>query len=254
MARGLVLTDGSSALRLGAAALRLAVDTILPPRCLSCGIVTASPAALCGTCWRDLTFLGDPVCARCGVPFEITVASRTVCGRCLAEPPRFSRARAALTYDDASRPLILRFKHGDDLQAAPLFVTWMLRAGEALLADADEIVPVPLHRWRLFSRRYNQAAELARGLAKRSGVPAMTDGLIRVRRTPSQGVLGREARRRNVQGAFRPNPERVEVLRGKRVLLIDDVMTSGATVSACATALKRAGVRTVDVLTVARVV
>lgn len=247
-------TLGERARALAAGSLRSVLDAVLPPRCLACGTVTADPGALCADCWVRLTFLSDPLCARCGVPFEIPADAGSVCGRCLAEPPAYSRARAAVAYDDASRPLILRFKHGDELHAAPLLVTWMTRAGAELLRDADVILPVPLHRWRLFARRYNQSAELARRLGERVGRPVLVDGLVRHRRTPSQGTLGRSARERNVRGAFVVRPSRADDLRGRRVVLVDDVLTSGATAAACARALKRGGVRAVDVLTVARVV
>ncbi len=156
-------------------------------------------------------------------------------------------------YDDASRGLILKFKHGDGLHLAPLFGAWLSRAGSGLLAEADVVVPVPLHRVRLFSRRYNQAAILALDIGRRVNLPVDVMGLIRARRTPSQGTRTRAGRERNVRGAFTVARECAARLSGKRVLLIDDVLTSGATANACARVLLRSGAAHVDVLTIARV-
>ena len=235
-----------------AAAGRWALDAVLPPRCPKCGDTVARPDAMCGACWAGIAFVSAPLCPRCGAPFEFAVPGLEACARCLARPPVWGRARAAAVYDDASRPLVLRFKHGDALHMTGLFGAWLARAGSELLADADLLVPVPLHRARLFARRYNQAAALALDLARRGGVPAEPDLLRRVRRTPSQGRLSRAARERNVRGAFRLAPKAAPLARGRRVLLLDDVLTTGATASACARVLLRAGAANVDVLTVAR--
>ncbi|MBT6138434.1 MAG: ComF family protein [Rhodospirillaceae bacterium] len=237
-------------------ALRLAVDAILPPRCASCGETLAEPHGLCAQCWPNLAFISHPFCGVCGVPFEYEVGQRALCAGCIADPPEYTRARAAFIYDDASRPLILRFKHGDELHTAPTLGRLMARAGSTLLTDTDVIVPVPLHRTRLLARRYNQALELARVLGGALGdfsPPVVPDALIRKRRTPSQGHLSRAARARNVRGAFIIRADRRTSIAGKRVLLIDDVITTGATVRACARALLRAGAQTVDVLALARV-
>jgi len=231
-----------------------ALDLLLPPRCLACGAMVEANGLLCPACWSGLSFIAPPLCESCGLPFAFAVAARTRCAACLADPPPFERARAALIYDDASRRLILGFKHADRTEAAPAFGRWLARAGAALLADADLVVPVPLHRWRLFQRRYNQAALLAHavggGLA---GRPVAADLLVRRRRTPSQGGLGRQGRRRNVAGAFALKPGQADRLRGRRILLIDDVHTTGATLLECARALRRAGAAAVDALTLARV-
>jgi ComF family protein len=232
---------------------RWLLDAILPPRCPGCGIIVDLPAAICGTCWAGIAFIVDPLCQRCGRPFEFTVADRSFCGRCLADPPVYDRARAAALYDDASRGLLLRFKHGDGLNLTPLFGAWLARTGAVLLPEADLLVPVPLHRTRLFARRYNQAALLALEIAKRTGVPVDVLGLVRDRRTPSQGTRTRAGRERNVRGAFLVTPPLAAKIQGKRVLLVDDVMTSGATANACARVLGRAGAAAVDVLTIARV-
>ena len=211
------------------------------------------PAAVCGACWSGIAFIVDPLCERCGRPFEFSVTDRAICGRCIADPPVYDRARSAALYDDASRGLLLRFKHGDGLHLTPLFGAWLSRTGAVLLAEADLLVPVPLHRTRLFARRYNQAALLAIDVGRRAGVPVDVLGLIRARRTPSQGTKTRAGRERNVRGAFKVTPDLAARISGKRVLLVDDVLTSGATVNACARVLGRAGAAKVDVLTVARV-
>ncbi|WP_431855751.1 ComF family protein [Azospirillum sp.] len=229
-----------------------ALDALLPPRCLSCGGAVDRQGGLCGPCWSTLTFIAPPACACCGLPFEYAVEGETLCGACIASPPPFARARSVLVYDDASRPLLLGFKHGDRTHAAKPFGVWLARAGAELLADADLLAPVPLHRWRLFLRRYNQAALLAREAGRTSGVAVVPDLLVRRRRTRSQGGLDRTGRQRNVAGAFAlRRPGSVE---GKRVVLVDDVLTTGATVGECARVLRRAGAAQVDVLTLARVV
>ncbi|MBP2232327.1 ComF family protein [Azospirillum agricola] len=239
--------------RLAAAASGALLDALLPPRCLCCGTAVDRQGGLCPGCWSGLSFIAPPFCARCGLPFEYAAQEGNVCGACLAAPPAFARARAVLVYDDGSRPLVLGFKHGDRIHAADAYGGWLARAGKELLADADLLAPVPLHRGRLFRRRYNQAALLAQALAKRCGVPAVPDLLLRQRATPTQGGLNREGRHRNVRGAFRLRcgPASVE---GKRVVLVDDVLTTGATLAECARVLGRAGAARVDVLTLARVV
>ena len=230
------------------------LDVVLPPRCLKCGTTVDAVGALCADCWPAIAFLASPQCAACGLPFEFDLGPDALCGACAGERPAFERARAAFRYDEGSKDLILRFKHADRTDSSPAFARWMARAGAALLTDADLIAPVPLHWLRLFMRRYNQAALLASALGDLAGKPAVNDLLLRRRRTPSQGGLGALARRRNVAGAFAVDPRRRMLLQDKRVLLVDDVLTTGATVSACASVLLRAGAGAVDVLTLARVI
>jgi ComF family protein len=230
-----------------AALLRFALDAVLPPRCLSCGEIVGDPGVLCASCWRGVSFIAAPFCARCGLPFPHEAAG--VCAACAAAPPHYDRARAVFRYDAASRNLVIAFKHADKTHAAPAFGAWMRRAGAALLEDADLLVPVPLHWTRLFRRRYNQAALLAHAIDRARVVP---DLLVRRRRTPSQGHLGRSARARNVAGAFAVRTG--AGVAGKRIVLVDDVMTTGATVGECARILRRAGAARVDVLTLARAV
>lgn len=252
-----ILPDASDQPRLRASlrrAARWAFDAVLPPRCLQCGELVGDHGALCGACWSRLRFLAPPCCAACGLPFEFDLGADALCGACAARRPRFDRARAALAYDDASRDLVLRFKHADRLEGAATFAGWMARAGGQLIAEADLIAPVPLHWLRLVRRRYNQASLLANAIGKAAGKAVVPDLLVRRRATPTQGHLGRVARRRNVAGAFRLNPSRVNRIAGARILLIDDVLTTGATAESCARTLLTGGARAVDLLVLARVV
>lgn len=234
---------------------RAALDLVYPPLCILCREPVSAPDSLCPTCWSELHFIDDPVCAACGLPFEIDAGEGTLCASCLSRPPLFDRARAILTYDELSRKPVLALKHADRLDLVPAFGRWLERSGRALVEEADVIIPVPLHRTRLWKRRYNQAAELARALSRLTKLPMAPTALIRRKATPSQGSMpSAEARRRNMAGAFLvPKLERPAVA-GRRVLLVDDVLTTGATANACARALKRAGVSAVYVLALARVV
>lgn len=206
--------------------------------------------------FSDLSFIDDPCCASCGFPFDHEVTGLSAfdltCGACLARRPAYATARSALRYDDASRPLILGFKHGGHTDRLKSFAAQMHRAGRVALSHADLLIPVPLHSTRLIKRRFNQSALLARALSERSGVPMDADLLLRVKATPTQGGLSAAGRRRNVQGAFRVTfPDRI---KGKRLVLIDDVMTTGATLESCTRTLKRAGASRVDAVCLARVV
>ena len=235
-------------------AARGAVDALLPPQCLACGSLVAEPRTLCSKCWAGIEFIVPPVCACCGLPFELEAAAGSLCAACLAQAPSWRRARSVFRYGEASRRLVLAFKHGDRTDAAPAFGAWMRRvAGE--LADPRALVaPVPLHRLRLLMRRYNQAALLAQAIATENHQCYAADLLLRRRATPSQGRMSAAERRRNVAGAFKVNPRWAAELSGRTVLLIDDVMTTGATLEACTRALLRGGAGAVDVLTLARVV
>jgi ComF family protein len=233
---------------------RAVLDAVLPARCMACGETVDGDGALCAQCWLGIRFLAEPACACCGFPFEFAVPGQTLCIACTRALPAFERARAVFAYDDASRGLILAFKHADRIHHSPVFGRWLARSGAALVADADLIVPVPLHRWRLFRRRYNQAGLLAQALGRETGKKTSVDLLVRHRRTRTQGRMSRAARIRNIQGAFRLRENRRGAVGGARILLIDDVLTTGATVEECSRVLKRAGARAVDVLTLARVV
>lgn len=237
------------------APLRRLVDSMLPPRCLHCQAMVEGAAALCSDCWPLFDFLAPPLCGNCGFPFEYDPGPHdTICGACLAHPPHFDRVRSVLVYGENSRKLILDFKHGDRTWQAPAFGRWLARAGGDMIGEADLAVPVPLHRSRLFARRYNQASLLALALGRETGLPAEPELLTRHRPTPSQGRMSPAARRRNVRGAFRLRRGFEVFVRGSRILLIDDVFTTGATTGECARTLKRAGAAAVDVLTLARVV
>ena len=231
-----------------------ALNAVLPPLCLACRVEVDEAGTLCAACWNRIAFLAPPLCTACGFPFDYDPGGPVLCGACTRRLPDFGRARAVLRYDDASRALVLGFKHGDRTHGAPAYGRWMTRAGAELLREADLVVPVPLHWLRLFRRRYNQAGLLAQAVARTAGVPAAVDLLVRRRPTPSQGHLSAAARRRNVRGAFAVRPRRRALVRGRRIVLIDDVLTTGATAEACARALLRAGAASVDVLVLARVV
>lgn len=231
-----------------------AIDQILPPRCVVSGEVVAAQGTLSAKVWQSLKFITPPFCAICGYPFEFEAEENSLCAVCLADAPPFASARSALAYDDASRELILKFKHGDHLQAVPTLVGMMMRAGGDALAKTDVIVPVPLHRWRLLRRRYNQAALLAWGLARETGKVCLPDGLLRMRHTPSQGHLKAKDRAQNVKKAFKVNPRHGSAIEDKAVLLVDDVFTTGSTVRECTKTLLDAGAAEAHVLAVARVV
>ena len=230
------------------------VDAVLPPRCLACGEGLGGPGALCSSCWSGIDYIAGPVCACCGLPFEFDEGGEVLCGNCLRLPPAFQRARSVMRYNDASKGLVLAFKHGDRTDGAPTYGSWLARAGAELLDEIDLIVPVPLHQRRLFARRYNQSALLAQALGRECGVEAAVDLLRRTKATPSLGGLSAIARHNAVRGAFKVSERWKPVLRGARLLLIDDVFTTGATVDACAKTLVRVGASSVDVLTLARVV
>ena len=231
-----------------------ALDLLMPPQCLSCGTSIERHGGLCPPCWSALSFIAGSLCARCGTPFELARGDDAVCGACVRDPPPFVSARAALRYNDAAGRLVVGFKRADRTEVAPLLARWMGSAADGMLAAADWLVPVPLHRWRLFWRRYNQSSLLANALGRQSGVGVLHQGLVRTRSTPSQAGRSREARRRNVAGAFALGKGAAKAVSGSHVVLVDDVMTTGATVSACARRLVGAGAARVDVLTAARVV
>jgi len=234
-------------------ALRQMLDFALPPRCPGCGAITGEPHRFCLDCWRSLTFLGEPCCARCGLPFEYGGKEEAWCASCLAEPPPFDRLRAAVAYGETSRQVALRLKYSGRPGLAQILAHFMVRHVAAGEGDAL-LVPVPLHRWRIWSRGYNQAALIASALSRRTGLPAGLDLLRRTRATPPLRGLGRRERALAVRGAFRVAPGAKERLAGRRIILVDDVYASGATASACARTLKRAGAASVDILCWARVV
>jgi ComF family protein len=228
------------------------LDTIYPPRCLACAEATDQRHGLCPACWRDTHFIAGTTCRRCGVPLIGEAGPEDACEGCTRHPPAWDRGAAAIVYAGAGRRIVLALKHGDRLDMVRPLAGWMAAAGRELLTEANLIAPVPLHWSRLVRRRYNQSAELARCLARLSGRRAAPDLLVRRRATaPQQG--SREARAANQAGAFAVNPRRTGVLAGRSVLLVDDVLTSGATLSACAECLRAGGAARVNVLALARV-
>ncbi len=234
--------------------LRPALDFALPPRCPGCGAVTADPHRFCLACWSELAFLGDPCCARCALPFGYDPGPDAVCSGCLAHPPRFDRLRAAVAYGDIPRAVALKLKYGGRPGVAETMARFMERHIDmAERADAV-LVPVPLHRWRIWRRGYNQAALVASALATRTGLAARLDLVDRVRRTPPLKAMRPRERRDALRGAFKVPARYRAAVKDGRFILIDDVYTSGATANGCARALKRAGAAQVDVLCWARVV
>lgn len=234
------------------AALAPIVDLILPPRCPLCGAGIAAQSGLCQDCWNSLAVPGEPSCVLCRRPFPERVPEGSTCAPCLADPPRHDGIAAGTLYNDASRRLVLSFKHGHRLALAPV----LARLIAARLPDVGPgwlIVPVPLHRWRLWRRGFNQSALLGREIARLRGCSLLLDGLERRKATPMLGALGKKARQRALSGAIAVNPRRASQLKGAKVILVDDVLTSGATSDACVSVLKRAGAERVVIACFARV-
>jgi ComF family protein len=232
---------------------RLALDIALPTLCVACREPVAGEG-VCATCWAKLSFIAPPHCPRLGIPFVYDPGPDMLSMEAIANPPAYTRARAAVRYDEVARTLVHALKYQDRTDLAPTMGRWMARAGHELLDEADMLIPVPLHWRRAWRRRYNQSGALARVIQGKSGVRLRGDLLLRVRSTEQQVGLSRQQRASNVQGAFEVSPDRRSEVAGRRVILIDDVLTSGATVDACARALLRAKAAQVDVLVFARVV
>ena len=234
-------------------AARLALDIALPTLCVACR-EPVDGEGVCAKCWAQLSFIAPPYCPRLGIPFVYDPGPDLLSMEAIANPPAYTRARAAVRYDDVARTLVHALKYQDRTDLAPAMGRWMARAGRELLAEADTLVPVPLHWKRAWGRRYNQSGALARVIERQSGVKLASEALRRVRPTQQQVGLSRSQRASNVQGAFKVADDRKPAIAGRRVILVDDVLTTGATVDACARALLRARAASVDVLVFARVV
>mgnify|MGYP005862203747 CR=1 FL=1 len=233
------------------AALSL-IDLLMPPACIACKAPVATPIGYCADCWSALPVVDGARCIQCSIPLPIEWAAETHCLGCLKDPPRFDRTAAPFLYEGPARQTVLAFKNGREAYADPMAAA-MLRAASGWITSETLLCAVPLHRWRLATRGYNQAQWLARALAEQSGAPSDPDLLVRVRATPRTKGLSRAARKRNAEGAFRLAEDGKARIAGREVILVDDVMTSGATASAAAGVLKRGGAARVTVLVFARV-
>ncbi|MBN8980155.1 MAG: ComF family protein [Rhizobiales bacterium] len=232
---------------------RLALDIALPMLCVSC-TEPVSGEGVCAQCWSKLSFIARPYCERLGIPFVYDPGPGLLSMEAIAAPPAYSRARAAVRYDDVARAMVHALKYQDRTDLAPTMGRWMARAGHEILENAAALVPVPLHWKRSWSRRYNQSGALAKIIGRSMSIPVLPDTLQRTRATEQQIGLSKSERARNVQGAFKVPPEKKSLVQGRKIVLIDDVLTSGATADACARALLRARAASVDVLVFARVV
>ena len=231
---------------------RAALDLALPPLCAACR-EPVEGEGLCPACWSKLSFITRPYCERLGIPFVYDPGPGILSMEAIADPPAYNRARAAVRFDEISRALVHALKYSDRLDLTPMMGRWIAQAGRELLAEADALIAVPLHWRRLWARRFNQSALLAAAISAASGVPVAAAALKRVKATAQQVGLTRSERAANVQGAFRVPEDGKPAVVGRRLVLVDDVLTSGATIEACARALLRAGAANVDVLIFARV-
>lgn len=244
----------AAARRLPLALGKGALSLVYPATCVACSEAVGEAHGLCAACWSRMSFISKPYCERLGTPFAVDLGGRLISPQAMADPPVLARARAVSGYDEVARELIHRLKYGDRMERARAMGGMMALACQELLADADVIVPVPLHRLRLWARRFNQAAVLGQVLSQRTSFPMRTDLLHRVKRTRPQVGLSRNERALNLQGALRTTKQAKLALEGRRVLLVDDVLTKGATANAAARALLRGGAGAVDLLTFSRVI
>ena len=229
--------------------VRSGVDLLYPPQCVACEAATQTPFSLCVVCWNAMPLIAKPYCERLGTPFAVDYGVGMLSPAAIADPPRFDRARAVARHRETARDLVSRLKYGERLDLSWLMAKMMVQAGADILGDAELLVPVPMHRFRLWRRRYNQAALLANAVSGATGVPVSLDALQRVRHTRAQVGLRRADRQQNLVGAFAVAPEKAMQVAGRRVVVIDDVRTTGSTLNACAHILRNAGASRIDVLT-----
>ncbi len=229
------------------------LNQVLPPHCLVCRNRLQDSGKLCGSCWREIQFITKPVCYCLGTPLPYAIDPATLSPAAIARKPSYTRARIVGNYEQVLRQLIHDYKFRDKLELTQLFVPLLIQAGAELLTDAEQIVAVPLSRWRLWTRRYNQSSLLAMNLSRECHIDYEAFVLKRIKRTRSQVGLTYQQRLKNVSGAFLVPENKSKLIRDKHVLLIDDVVTTGSTVEACARALIKSGAKTVDVLAIARV-
>ncbi|MCW5719447.1 MAG: ComF family protein [Bauldia sp.] len=234
-------------------AARSVARLAMPPHCLACAAAVEADGALCPSCWSGFALIDRPYCERLGAPLPFDTGPGALSPEAIASPPPFGRLRAVALYDQTARRLVQGLKYDDHLDLAPWMGSWMARAGAEVIVGAEIIVPIPLHRMRLWRRRFNQSAALASVIGRLSGKPVAVDALRRQRATRRQVGLGRNERALNVRGAFAVNARSGEPIAGRNVLLVDDVYTTGATVEAATRVLRRAGAAEVDVLVFARV-
>ncbi|MEK6746240.1 MAG: ComF family protein [Pseudomonadota bacterium] len=230
------------------------LNLLFPPQCLNCECRVPTHGTLCIPCWQQIHFITEPMCHACGLPFDYDIGDGALCGACMHKHPDYNHARAVFRYDEHSRKLITRFKYSDHTQLAKIYGTWLMGTGGKLLEQSDMIIPVPLHYFRFLHRRFNQSALLAHTLSKKSSVKCLPNALIRTRKTTPQTGLTRKQRETNVKGAFTINKRSVRVIKGKNILLIDDVFTTGSTIEQCTKVLLKAGAAQVNVLTLARAI
>lgn len=235
------------------AALRPVLDYVLPPRCPACGVIVDDLGLLCGDCWSSVDFIGEPLCARCGVDIPASAGEGALCGACIAQPPPFDRARAVMRYGETGRTIAHRLKYGRRVSLADVMANHMARLLPHEGREDVILVPVPLHRWRIWTRGFNQAALIASRIGRRTGLPVELDLIRRIKSTPPLHALRRSERAKIVQGAFALGPGANSKLIGKTVILVDDIWTTGATASACARLLRKGGASQIHIICWARV-